>query len=80
MARKKKDLGYENGQLRDDLAGTLADTLNKKFSDVKVAYFLDGTEETPTDLTEWISTGSSYSTLQYPTDLMAVFLLVELPK
>ena len=59
MARKKKDLGYENGQLRDDLAGTLADTLNKKFSDVKVAYFLDGTEETPTDLTEWISTGSS---------------------
>ena len=59
MARKKKNLGYENGQLRDDLAGTLADTLNKKFSDVKVAYFLDGTEETPTDLTEWISTGSS---------------------
>ena len=59
MARKKKDLGYENGQLRDDLAGTLADKLNKKFSDVKVAYFLDGTEETPTDLTEWISTGSS---------------------
>ena len=59
MARKKKNLGYESGQLRDDLAGTLADTLNKKFSDVKVAYFLDGTEETPTDLTEWISTGSS---------------------
>ena len=59
MARKKNKLGLDNGQLRDDLAGTLADTLNKKFSDVKVAYFLDGTEETPTDLTEWISTGSS---------------------
>lgn len=61
MARKKKQLetGLESGQLRDDLAGTLADTLNKKFSDMKVAYFLDGTEETPTDLTEWISTGSS---------------------
>ena len=26
---------------------------------MKVAYFLDGAEDTPTDLTEWISTGSS---------------------
>ena len=43
----------------DDLAGVLADSLNKKFKDYKVAYFLDGTEDTPTDLTEWISTGSS---------------------
>ena len=43
----------------DDLAGLLADSLNKKFKDFKVAYFLDGTEDTPTDLTEWISTGSS---------------------
>jgi len=58
MARKKKDT-LSNANLRDDLAGTLAETLNNKFSDVKVAYFLDGTEETPTDLTEWISTGSS---------------------
>jgi len=58
MARKKKDT-LSNANLRDDLAGTLAETLNSKFSDVKVAYFLDGTEETPTDLTEWISTGSS---------------------
>ena len=44
---------------RDDLASVLADSLNKKFKDYKVAYFLDGSEETPTDLTEWISTGSS---------------------
>tara|TARA_R100001509_G_scaffold18619_2_gene9287 strand:- start:10385 stop:11512 length:1128 start_codon:yes stop_codon:yes gene_type:complete len=44
---------------RDSLADILADSLNKKFKDYKVAYFLDGTEETPTDLTEWISTGSS---------------------
>jgi len=44
---------------RDDLASVLADSLNKKFKDYKVAYFLDGAEETPTDLTEWISTGSS---------------------
>jgi recombination protein RecA len=44
---------------RDELASVLADSLNKKFKDYKVAYFLDGSEETPTDLTEWISTGSS---------------------
>jgi len=43
----------------DDLANTLADSLNKKFKSFKVAYFLDGSEETPTDLEEWISTGSS---------------------
>jgi len=43
----------------DELAGLLADSLNKKFKDYKVAYFLDGSEQTPTDLTEWISTGSS---------------------
>jgi recombination protein RecA len=47
------------GQDRDKLAGILADSLNKKFKDFKVAYFLDGADETPTDLTEWISTGSS---------------------
>jgi recombination protein RecA len=45
---------------QDELANVLAESLNKKFKkDGKVAYFLDGTEETPTDLTEWISTGSS---------------------
>jgi recombination protein RecA len=44
---------------KDDLASILADSLNKKFKDAKVAYFLDGSEETPTDLNEWISTGSS---------------------
>ena len=41
------------------MARVLADSLNKKFKDYKVAYFLDGSEDTPTDLTEWISTGSS---------------------
>ena len=46
-------------QKTDDLANSLADSLNKKFKSFKVAYFLDGSEETPTDLEEWISTGSS---------------------
>ena len=56
MARKKK-----TDSNRDELTGLLAESLNKKFSKThhKVAYFLDGSEETPTDLTEWISTGSS---------------------
>lgn len=44
---------------KEDLALSLADTLNKKFkSDGQVAYFIGG-ENTPTDVTEWVSTGSS---------------------
>ena len=35
---------------RDDLAGVLADTINKQFKDMKVAYFLDGSDTTPTDI------------------------------
>jgi recombination protein RecA len=52
MTKKQKPV-------RDDLAEVLASNLNKKFKDFKVAYFLDGHDETPADLTEWISTGSS---------------------
>jgi len=44
---------------KEDLALTLAETLNKKFKiDGKVAYFIGG-ENTPTDVNEWVSTGSS---------------------
>ena len=45
--------------VRDDLAKTLAESLNKQFKDTKVAYFLDGSDTTPTDIKEFISTGSS---------------------
>ena len=44
--------------VKDDLAGVLADSLNKKFKDYKVAYFLDG-DNTPTDIKEFVSTGST---------------------
>jgi recombination protein RecA len=44
---------------KDDLTKVIADSINKKFKDYKTAFFLNGSEETPTDLTEWISTGSS---------------------
>ena len=33
--------------------------MNKKFKDNKVAYFLDGSDDTPTDIKDFISTGSS---------------------
>ena len=58
MARKNKEQKSKIAE-RDELAGVIADSLNKKFKSMKVAYFLDGAEETPTDLTEWVSTGSS---------------------
>lgn len=44
---------------RDELATALADSLNKQFKDFKAAQFLDGSEDTATDLTDWVSTGSS---------------------
>ena len=44
---------------RDELAGVLADTLNKQFKDMKVAYFLDGSDTTPTDIKHFVSTGST---------------------
>ena len=45
--------------VRDELADVLADTLNKKFKDMKVAYFLDGSDSTPTDIEDFVSTGST---------------------
>jgi len=59
MAKKTKPV--EGGDLlsgRDELASVLADNLNKKFKDMKAAYFL-GDDVAPTDLTEWVSTGST---------------------
>ena len=44
---------------RDELASVLADTLNKQFKDMKVAYFLDGTDITPTDIKDLVATGST---------------------
>ena len=44
---------------RDELSSILASNLNKKFKGAhKVAFFLDGSEQTPTDLDDWVSTGS----------------------
>ena len=55
MARKKEDNN------RDELTGIIADSLNKKFNKThhRVAYFLDGSEDSPTDVNDWVSTGST---------------------
>lgn len=56
--REKKKVIQEPD--RDELAQLIADSLNKlnKDSD-QVAFFLDGREETPTDFTDFISTGAT---------------------
>jgi len=46
-------------ELQDDLAVTLAENLNKQFkaSALKVAYFLDGDHDSPSEVSGWIPTG-----------------------
>ncbi len=41
------------------LAKIIADDLNKQFKHQQVAFFLDKDNNSPTDVTGWISTGSS---------------------
>jgi recombination protein RecA len=53
MAAKKKNENHE-----EELASAIVDAINKKFKDGQIAYLI-GQEETPTDLTDFISTGSS---------------------
>jgi hypothetical protein len=63
MAKKSKPIeGGDPLSGRDELASVLADNLNKKFKDMKAAYFL-GDDVAPTDLTEWVSTGSLHASL-----------------
>ena len=44
---------------RDELADIIAGELNKQFKSNQVAYFLDGVQETPTEVTDWVGTGST---------------------
>ena len=44
---------------KDELAEVIASELNKQFKSHKVAYFLDGVDQTPTDISDWVSTGST---------------------
>ena len=52
--------------VRDDLAKCFENSdINKKFKDSKVAYFLDGSDTTPTDVTDFVSTGSTTLDLRH---------------
>jgi recombination protein RecA len=44
---------------RDELAELIAESLNKLHKGDQVAFFLDGRESTPTDITDFISTGAT---------------------
>ena len=44
---------------RDDLAGIIADEINKTFKHQQTAFFLGGDQETPTDIRGFVSTGST---------------------
>lgn len=44
---------------RDELASQLADSLNKKFKDFKAVYLLGSQEDAPTEISDWVSTGST---------------------
>lgn len=55
MAKKKESSLPEH----DALSQTIYDSLNKLFKDSgKSAFFLDGSESTPMDLDQFVSTGS----------------------
>lgn len=57
MAKKTKT----KDELTDDLALTLADSINKQFKgqNYKTAFFLAGDNDAPTNVHEWISSGCS---------------------
>jgi recombination protein RecA len=45
--------------MKDDLIDVLADGINKKYKGEKIAYNLGVAEDSPSDIKEWVSTGSS---------------------
>jgi len=57
MAKEKKVIQEPD---RDELASLIAESLNKMNKDSdQIAFFLDGRENTPTDFTDFISTGNT---------------------
>ena len=57
----KKAVSTEIEDIQDELASILAANLNKKFkgNNYKVAYFLEGDDDSPSEVNEWIGTGCS---------------------
>jgi RecA/RadA recombinase len=48
-------------ELNDSLANALAESINKQFKGqaLKTAFFLDGDDDSPSNVKEWISSGCS---------------------
>lgn len=60
MAKRTTEKVIIPVDLQENMATVLAENLNKKFktSSEKVAYFLEGTDDSPSEVTDWISTGN----------------------
>lgn len=56
MAKQKKETNV--AEMRDDLSSLIVNSINKTSKDYKIAFYMDGSEEIPTDFDDWISTGS----------------------
>ena len=56
-----KKTSKSKDELEDSLASTLADSINKQFKgqNYKTAFFLQGDDDAPTNVTEWVSSGCS---------------------
>lgn len=54
-------MAKSKSELTDELGGLIADTINKQFKTqhVKSAYFLEGDDDAPTIVKEWVGTGST---------------------
>lgn len=57
---KKEKKSKSKLEIKDDLADIIKNDINSTFKKegFTVAYFLDGTDSTPADVTDWISTGN----------------------
>lgn len=58
--KEKKVKTKSKTEIKDDLADIIKNDINKTFKDegFTVAYFLDGTDDTPADVVGWVSTGN----------------------
>ena len=59
MAAAKKKVEVDVAEKRDSLSQLLSDTLNKKTKGERVSYFLRNDDASPTEISGWVSTGSS---------------------
>jgi len=66
MAKKKngesEDVSsdFTKGSIRDELSTLISKNLSKTFKDqAQTVWYLDGPEESPSDIADWVSTGSS---------------------